>query len=1097
MKSLHQKCCLFSVLFLLGTTAFSQSKKIEGTVTSAENNSPLAGVSVLIKGANSGTQTGADGQFSIQASPKNVLTFSYSGYISKEITVGNATTVNIALSVGVDKLDEVVVVGYGSKNRRNVTSAISKLDKDVLANAPRSNLGSALQGSIAGLQVVNSTGQPGAELQLLLRGGTSLNSSNSPLVVVDGVIRSFNDIPAQDVESLEVLKDAAATAIYGARANNGVILITTKQGKSGKSEIGYKFTGSFNQRRQGYNYLDAKDYIFYNRQGNLNSGRTLNQVNSSRGYGLLGDSANRSSFDIKSYGPSTSYLLGQGWDTVGDPYGGTLIFKDHKGEIENLVFRNTFSQDHYIDVTGGNEKGKYYASFDYYKEDGVIVGSGYQRYSGSFNGSYKVKDNVEVSTGVTLSTSSQLGVQAGEINTLYRSLAIWPTFNPWIDSAKTKPNPGLSSSDGNPLYWLNKANRSNEVNRISGNASVKWDIVPHLYVKATGNIYLREGLDRSFQKATQNYSDIFKPVPTFSNTSRTSYSNFGREFQKQFNAIINYSNTFNVKHSVGAMFGTEYFDTKAYNMQVLGSLAPTDDITTANASTIFVAGDNYTTGSEYRIFSTFGRLSYDYDDRYLLTAVFRSDGISSLANKNRFGFFPGMSAGWNIHKESFFQNSGLSKFITVLKPRISYGENGNVAGLGRYEVQGGYGGQGLYNGQATFLNTLIINPNLKWEKSHTTDVGVDIGLFKNRITILYDYYKRKTSDLLTNLSLPDYTGFSSFRTNFGTYQNTGHEIAINANVINSPQGLRLDVAVNASFVKNKILQLPYNGQPNNRQGGIQVFDPKTGKLVWVLGLQEGHTIGDIYAFKQVSIFKDNGELQKSAGNRVDMIARISGPNSSAFTNKITPGDVNWLDVDKNDTIDNRDQVYIGNINPKWTGGFSTNLTYKNFNLYSRWDFAFGHTIYNDLVARTLGNYQGTFNYFDLQKKSWSPTNPDTDVPKVYYADQVSAPLGKKNYTRINNASANLNSNNSRFYEKGDYVALREVTLSYNFRPSLLYKTHVFKQARIYVSGNNLFYITKFTGPSPEPPVLDNIVTGIYRGTYPTPKSYVLGVQVSF
>ncbi len=1097
MKFLHTKCYLLPGLFLLASTAFSQAKKIQGTVTSAENNSPLAGVSVLVKGTNTGTQTGADGQFTIDASPKNVLTFSYSGFLSKEISVGNSTTVNIALSVGVDKLDEVVVVGYGTKSRRNVTSSIAKLDKDVLANAPRANLGSALQGSIAGLQVVNSTGQPGAELQLLLRGGTSINSSNSPLVVVDGVIRSFNDIPAQDVESLEVLKDAAATAIYGARANNGVILISTKQGKAGKSEIGYKFTGAFNQRRNGYDYLGAKDFIFYNRQGNLNSGRTLAQVNSSRGYGLLGDSANRSSFDIRAYGPSTAYLLGQGWDTVGDPYGGTLIFKDHKGEIEDLVFRNTFSQDHYLDVTGGNEKGKYYASFDYYKEDGVIVGSGYQRYSGAFNGSYKVRDNVEVSSGVTLSTSSQLGVQAGEINTLYRSLAIWPTFNPWIDSAKTIPNPGNSSSDGNPLYWLDKSNRSNEVNRISGNASVKWDFLPHFYVKATGNVYLREGLDRSFQKATQNYSDIFKPVPTFSNTSRTSYSNFGRDFQKQFNAIVNYDNTFNLKHSVGVMLGAEYFDTKAYNMQVLGTLAPTDDIPTGNASTVFNAGDNYTNESEYRILSTFGRVNYEYDNRYLLSAVFRSDGISSLASKNRFGFFPGMSAGWNVHKESFFKNSGLAKFITVLKPRISYGENGNVAGLGRYEVQGGYGGQGLYNGQATFLNTLIINPDLKWEKSHTTDVGVDIGLFNNRITILYDYYNRKTSDLLTNLALPDYTGFNSFRTNFGTYQNTGHEIAVNANVLNSPQGLRLDVGVNASFVKNKILQLPYNGQPNNRQGGIQVFDPKTGQLIWVLGLQEGHTLGDIYAFKQVSIFSNDGELQKAAGNRVDMIARISGPNSNAFTNKITPGDVNWLDVDKNDTIDNRDQVYIGNINPKWTGGFSTNLNYKNFNLYTRWDFAFGHTIYNDLVARTLGNFQGTFNYFDLQKKSWSPTNTDTDVPKVYYADQVSAPLGKKNYTRINNASPNLNSNNSRFYEKGDYVALREVTLSYNFRPSLLNKTHVFKQARIYVSGNNLFYITKFTGPSPEPPVLDNVVTGIYRGTYPTPKSYVLGVQVSF
>ena len=458
-----------------------------------------------------------------------------------------------------------------------------------------------------------------------------------------------------------------------------------------------------------------------------------------------------------------------------------------------------------------------------------------------------------------------------------------------------------------------------------------------------------------------------------------------------------------------------------------------------------------------------------------------------------------MSIGWNVHREAFFMNSKIANVISTLKARASYGENGNVAGLGRYEVQGGYSDQGLYNGQATFLNTDIINTDLRWEKSKTTDIGLDLGLFNNKVTIIYDYYNRKTSDLLTNLALPDYTGFNTYRTNFGTYQNVGHEFSINANVLNSSTGLKLDVGATASFVKNKILELPFNGQLNNRQGGIQVYDPNTKKLEWVLGIQEGRTLGEIYAFKQLSIFKDNADVTAIAGSRVDVIGNISGPNKNFGSGKITPGDVNWLDVDGNDTINIFDQVYIGNINPKWTGGFTTNLTYKGFGMFTRWNFALGHTIYNDLVARTLGNYQGTFNYFDLQKQAWSPTNTNTDVPKVYYADQVSAPLGKKNYTRANNASGNLNGNNSRFYEKGDYVALRELTLSYDFSESLLSGTKFLKQSRIYVSANNLFYITKFSGPSPEPPVNlgSSTITGVYYGTYPTPRSFILGVQVSF
>ncbi|HET7116273.1 MAG TPA: TonB-dependent receptor [Hanamia sp.] len=1109
MKFSYLKIGIFITCFLFSATVWAQKKTITGKITSSEG-SPLPGVTVLIKGNNAGTQTNAEGIYTIDAATGDVLEFSFVGFASQSIKVGSSNTIDVSLKTATDKLDEVVVVGYGTQNRATITSSVAKLDQSVLKNAPIANVGSALQGTLPGLNVVNTTGQPGQGPTVLLRGGASINSPGGPLVVVDGIIRSYNDIPAEDIESIQLLKDAAATAIYGARANNGVILITTKSGKAGKAQISYKFTQGFNRARKGYKFLDAKDYIYYNRLGNLNSTRSLSAVNNSRGYGLLTDSADLAVFDIRAYSGNEN-LLSQGWDTLSDPYGasvtnpsGAIIFKDHGGEIENLVFRNTQTQDHYIDVSGGNDKGKYYSSFDYYKEDGVIVGSSYKRFSGNINGSYKVKPNVEVSSGVNASTSSQLGVNGNEINNMYRNLALWPTMNPWLDSAKTKPNPGNGVNDGNPLYWLNKNDRSDEVNRITANASVKWDIIPGLYVKGTGSGYYFEELDQSFQKATQTYSQIFSNPPNPGNTNRAAIATYSRSFQQQFDGIINYTHSFN-KHDLNVMLGAEYFGTNGFDMQVSGSQAATDDIPTVNASTVFNANtstdpnnpnNNYSLKSQYRIISQFGRLNYDYDRRYLLTLVARRDGVSSLPEANRYGVFPGMSAGWNIHKEKFFQNSGISNIISTLKPRVSYGVNGNVAGLSDYEVQGTYGLQGLYNGNAGFLNTGIINNNLRWEKSKTTDVGLDLGLLQNRITFIFDYYDRKTSDLLTNLSLPGYTGFNSVRTNLGTLQNQGYEFSLNANILNQRNGLRLDVGANASFVKNKILQLPPNGQPNNRQGGFQIYDPKSGKLEWVGGLQEGQPLGNVYAFKQVSIFKDQSEINKLAGSRYDAIAKIGGPNTTA-TNFITPGDVNWLDVDHNDTIDTRDQVYIGNIYPKWTGGFTATLSYKGLSLYTRFQFATGYIIYNDEVARILGNYQGTFNYIDLQKKSWSPTNTNTDIPKVYYADQVSAPLGKKNYTRINNASPNLNSNNSQFYEKGNYLASREITLSYDFSRDLISKTKVFSQARVYVSGNNLFYITNFSGPSPEPPMSNGVATGVYQGTYPTPRSFVLGVQVSF
>ncbi|MBE7169480.1 MAG: SusC/RagA family TonB-linked outer membrane protein [Williamsia sp.] len=1090
---------IFGLLLVFTSRLSAQARLVSGQVTSAEDGKPLPAVSVQVKGRSAGTQTKEDGSFSLSAVNGDILVFTMTGFASRQVTIRGLLPVNVSMKGEAGKLGEVVVVGYGSQSRRNITSSIAKLDTSVLQNAPRANVGSALQGTVSGLQVVTPSGAPGTSPIVLLRGGASINNPGAPLVVVDGVIRDYNDIAAEDIASMELLKDAASTAIYGARANNGVILITTRQGRAGTAQISYKFTGGANINRKGYRYMSAKDYIYFNRLGNLNSGRTLANVNASRGYGLLTDAANLASFDIRSYDAATAPLLQKGWDTVGDPYGGTIIFKDHGGEIEKILFRNTHTQDHYLNVSAGNDKGRYFASFDYYKEDGVIVGSSYKRFSGDVNGSYRVKPNVEVGTGVNLSTASQYGTIGGDVNTLYRNLSIWPTFNPWLDSAKTLPNPGNGITDGNPLYWLNRVQRNNQLSKVTVVSSLKWDILPGLYIKATANAYLYENVSQSFNQATQNYTNLFANPPSYSSTSRDAVNYFRRDFQQTYNAIANYTHQFGGAHNINAMLGAEYFDYRRMDMQVYGTNAPTNDISTPNASTTFAAGNNYGTRSQYRIVSHFGRINYDFNQKYLLTGVYRQDGISRLAAGNRWGFFPGGSAGWNMHREAFYQDWGLDKVLSSLKPRISYGVNGNVAGLGDYEVQGVYGLQTNYSGNAGFLNTSLVNSNLRWEKSKTTDVGFDAGLLNNRITLIFDYYDRKTSDLLTNLTLPSYIGFNTVRTNLGTFQNKGWELTLQASVLNRADGLRWDIGANASYVKNKILQLPYNGNERNRQGGLQIYDPAAGKVVWVGGLQEGQSLGSIYAFRQVSIFKDAAEIAKLAGSRVDVIGGISGPNSNYGTGKITPGDVNWMDVDKNDTIDSRDMVYMGNIYPKWTGGFNTSLSYKGLSLYSRFEFALGHTIYNDQVARVLGNYQGTFNYIELQKEAWSPSNTQTDIPKVYYADQVAAPAGKKNYTRNNNAGGVLNGNNSRFYEKGDYLACREITLSCDLSKKLHARLPFLSQARIYATVMNLFYITQFSGPSPEPPVAagSSTINGIYAGTYPTPKTIVAGIQVSF
>lgn len=1081
---------LWLCLILTVSVAMAQQVEVRGVITDGDFGGPLPGVNIAVKNTSFGTQSDENGAYSLSVTPTDVLVYSYLGYTNQEILVGDQREINITLLPAPTTLGEVVVIGYGTQSRRNVTSAISKLDKATLQTAPRSNVGSALQGAIPGLRVVNNTGTPGGAPSILLRGGASINSPGAPLVVIDGIIRSFNDISPDDIESVEVLKDAAATAIYGARANNGVILITTKRAKTGQAQVSYKYVRGFNLNRDDYTYLNGKDYVYYSRLGHLNSQRTLAQVNSQRGFGLSTNAADLASFDIRKFSPDNANLLQLGWDTIADPYGGTIIFKDHSGEIKDIIFRNTNTNDHFVNVTGGNDRGKYYGSFNYYNEDGIIVGSDYKRFTGNLNGSYLITPKLEISTGASFSTASQTGVIAGEVNTLYRNISLWPTFNPWLDSLKTQPNPGNGVADGNPLYWLNKTSRGNEVNRATALGSIKYDLTKDLYIKLSGNIYMFENINESFTQATQNYSQIFANPPTF-NTNRPSSWSFGRAFQQQYNAIVNFSKEIN-KHQIDIMVGAEAFNEKSLSTQVAGTGAPTDDISTVNAATVFAPGSNFSSKSEYGIISNFSRLSYSFDQRYLLTFVHRLDGISRLADDNRWGFFPGMSAGWNMHREKFFMQSPLANIISVFKPRISFGVNGNVAGIGDYEVQGLYGSQGNYNGSLGFLNTAIVNEALRWEKSTTVDVGLDLGLLDNRITLIFDAYNRKTSDLLTNLNLPSYLGFASVRTNLGTFQNKGLEVGTTINILRNKNGWSLDVGGNISFEKNKILKLPFNGNENNRQGGIQIYDPAQNKVVWVAGLQEGQPLGDVYAYKQLGIFQSDAEVSSEAGTRYDAIANISGPELSSGAGKITPGDVNWSDLDRNDTIDSRDQLYVGNINPTTFGGFSATLSYKGFSLYSRFDFALGHILYNDLMARILGNYQGTFNNLELIKKGYSGDKSDPNIPKVYWADQVGAPNGKKNLTRGNNANSVLFSNNSYFYEPGDYMSCREITLSYDISQEKLERTKVITQARIFLNANNLFYVTKFSGNSPEPEP-----NGVFAGNYPLPRSFVGGVQITF
>ena len=1056
---------------------------------------PIVGVNVMEKGTTNGTITDMDGKFLLKAPANATLIISFIGYKTLAVNLEGEKNVNITLKEDLEQLDEVVVVGYGTQKKSSLTASVATVPAKELSKQMGHSVAAALQGRAPGVEILQKGGEAGADIKILVRGAGTFGATE-PLYVIDGAFSNngLNSLNPSDIESIQVLKDAASTAIYGARANNGVILVTTKKGVEGRTQITYKFKGGVNFAREGYKYLDAGDYLYYQRLGwqRTNGGTSMENQ---KGFGV------NSGVDLAFMTDANKHLLNEGWRSMADPVDPdkTLIFRNHAGELHDLTFRNAaFTQDHYLNLSGGNDKGTFSSSLGYYSEDGQIISTNYQRVNGTINGSYKLLPVLTVNAGGSFSWSkmpdlwtydlkSPWNGETGEYELFYRTMSMFPTWNPWNEDGS--PAAGWSNQDGNPYYWKDKLTRSTTNRKTSFNIGFALEILPQqLFLNGNSSMYYT---DSQFELFEKKYQQIGQAPNTNRNASQTNT----KVFQQQHALTLEYKKGFS-GHNINAMAGGEYFDYQYQNLEARVSGAPTDDIPTLNAGTNRTYTTSVKTG--YRILSGFARVNYDYNYRYMVSLVARYDGISKLSD-NRWGFFPGISAGWNVHEEAFFKDSKFAEVVSLIKPRISYGLNGNVNGIGNFDVYGKYGSVGAYNGNLGYLNTGVVNSKLRWEKSHTFELGLDLGFFNNRIHMIMDYYDRTTSDLLTDVNLPEYTGFPSFKTNLGTISNRGFELEAKVNLL-TRKDWSWDVTANTSFVKNMVKKLPFNGNVNNRQGGEQVWDPKSNSLVWVGGIQEGKSLGDIIAYKQVRILRDWDDVRNHAGDFVDEVANLYGPNKAAeYAGKpgwkpIEPGDVLWDDKNGDNVINSYDRQVVGNIYPKWTGGFSTTLNYKNWSLYGRFDYAVGHTIYNDLKARILGQYNGSFNLITDVRNSWSENNTETSIPKFYWADQNA----KKNITRSNNGTTNLNNNNSTFYEKGDYLCLREVTLSYKFPKNLINKVFL-TDASVYVTGQNLFYITGYDGTSPEP-VMDiqaNGRGGIDNGRYPTPRTVLFGLQLSF
>lgn len=1093
MRSVYLKLGLLIACFIMTASVWSQSKKITGTVLSQEDNSPLSGVSIIVKGKNIGTQTNSSGQFSIDAATGDVLVVSSVGFASKEVAVTGDAVITIALQSSASKMDEVVVVGYGTQKKSKITGSVSKLDARVLQTGVRSNPASALAGTIPGLRVQQTSGRPGSTPNIVLRGGTNYNGSGSPLIIVDGLVRDgFSEINQDDIESIEVLKDASATAIYGARANNGVILITTKKGKAGVAKITVSSKVGINKLNIPFEFLDAREYLYWARTSVKTSGiydaSRLTQLTSSGPFGtgnsFLDAGGNIIDGNVNSLGVwSTMKLnntnrqkINDGWQTMIDPVNGTdtLIFNNFN--YKDYALRSqALTQDYNVSMSGGNDKGKYYAGFGAYDEKGMPINTFYKRFTFVLNSEYKVKPWLTSYSGLNFADAKwRDAVTNTEGNYLSRSLGAPPTMRG--KNEKGELLVGRDFGDGNPLVNDDKFIRRNNTDKFTLSQGLKIDFLSNLWLKTTANLYYDEGYYESFNKD-------YLQSPGNYNRTRSSAASFGRTLSQTYNAVLGYNTTLYKKHNVDLMAGTEYYDIYNRGLSASGSQAPSDDFMdlqyVKRDKDVQPSVDSY--HDRQRILSFFGRATYDYDSRYLFTATLRSDGYSKLLN-NRWGTFPGVSVGWNLHKEDFFK----SKFINALKLRASWGQNGNVSGISSYGLQGAYS-TGRYNTSSGYLFSTPPFPDLLWERSSTYEFGVEANVL-NKIDFSAAFYNRKTSDKISTFTLPATSGITGLTTNNGSMQNQGVEVDLNYHVIRN-NDWQVDFSANFAYNANKVLKLPNNGVDKNRQGGFQVYDTKTGKLIWVAGTQEGQDPNVAYAYVAEDLYRTQAQLDAD-GNRVDLNGAkvLLGPGKyGALTTAqkasyfpIALGDTKWKDIDKNDTIDFRDRVYMGRTVPRFTGGFSAFVKWKNLSVSTRFDYALGFVAYDGPRAWFMGNAQGTFNTITDVRNTWSPANVNAKFPTYYWADQ----LFKNNVLR----------ESSMFYHKGDYLALREININYSLPVKWSNKV---KSQSINFSATiqNVAYLSKSTLYSPESGSIANSAAG--SGGYPLPRVVIFGAQLTF
>ena len=1072
-------CMLFcpNISYASSQDAAQEKTTITGVVKD-QTGDELPGVSVRLKGTNVTTVTNFNGNFSVSAPMGGVLVFSYLGTKTQEIQLRDKTPLVIVMEDDAIMLNEVVAIGYGNQARPTLTTSITKVGTEEFKNAPSANPLNQLQGKVAGLSLQISDGQPGKSPELFIRGGASTSpEGDSPLIIVDGIVggvTSIEQLNSEDIESMQVLKDAASTAIYGARAAYGIIIVTTKSGKfNAKPKVNVKYNFGKETLGKKYEFTTAREYIEVSRRNTAlyNTGNPNNFLQGGT-YGMsTGNPRNsRNTLEfldtyIQNYGQAyvQNLLDNEGWETMVDPVTGKkLIFLDTN--YQDVTFQTATKHDIDVNVSGGSDRMTYYAGLGYLDQEGIVLGTYTKNMTFLLNTTYKVSETFIIDASANYQGRDYNAVGNYQ-NVLSRSVTMPFTYRLNYEDGLPAPGEGVNNFRNRNHEWYyrdqyKEAKRYNTTYR----GGFTWFITPELNIKPMVYHYIRETRDSAFEE----YNEVQK--------NRNASASTSRRTETQYDAVMNYKKSFLQSHNVNAILGTSYIKNDAFSLNGAGYGAPTDNIKTLGATTI----DSQTTGSslsEDAMLSFFGRVNYDYKTKYLFSASVRRDGSSRYARDNRWGTFPGVSAGWNMHSEPMWQS--IKPYVSTFKLRTSWGQAGNNE-LNIYDTEGRYAPDYPYAGEVGLLNNTVANSTLKWETTTSFDVGLDMGFFKDRLNLVVDAYQKITSDRLFMQPLDDATGFASIRSNYGSIMTRGFDVELSATPIKT-KDFSWNMNFTFSFYRSTAKDLPENGQDKNRIGGNIVWDTKAQAYVMVGGTAEGERYGDRWAFNMIGVYATD-EDAKNAPFDVEADGRVK-----------EGGDAIWQDLDENGIIDHRDMVYMGNIRPDKLGGMVNSFRYKNFGFRFVMDYAFGHVIDNSFRGRSIASARN--NNMTLKdvvgNDIWKEQGDIASIPK--YSVRSDADYKIRNHLRTDNGLAGgsaYKTNNSLYYKKGDFLAFREISFTYTFPQKLAKKLFL---SGLEVNGGvyNIGYLTAYDGLMPE------IYTGADQGSYARPRQFNFGVQLTF